>query len=123
MRKFLSCIKYFPCTIKQGPTKYITIFNREISSNRIISFFSGTRKWLEKQNGPNPKKRKRASKKNKKKHLNVLPNPGENTVLLDRHQMKNANLPIGAVEIGTIAETDPLDENEDPSDEGRRKIS
>merc|ERR1712223_463456 len=87
-----------------------------------------TRKWLESVNKEEKeekekemekekkkkKKKKKAekSKKNKKTEV-VRPKPGEDTVLLDQNQMKHASLPMGAVEIGTIAETESYDEEDD----------
>ena len=79
-------------------------------------WMDNTRKWLEEVNKEEKekeiekekkkkkkKKKTEKSKKNKKAEV-VRPKPGEDTVLLDQNQMKHASLPMGAVEIGTIAE-------------------
>ena len=100
------------------------------------AWMENTRKWLEKTD-PNKaeekenekekeekkekkeKKKKKKQQKSKKKKVEVVrPKPGEDTVLLDHQQMKHAQLPIGAVEIGTIAETESYDEEDDETTEG-----
>ena len=52
-------------------------------------------------------------------NLQVRPKPGEDTVLLDQTQMKHASLPMGAVEIGTIAEAETDDEEDEEVIEGK----
>lgn len=69
----------------------------------------GTNTWIE---APSSKKKKRKSKKKSKKKV-LTPEPGEDTILVDPEKMKHSALPIGAVEIGTIAES----ESEDDDDE------
>ena len=58
------------------------------------------------------KKKSKKSKKSKQKKM-LAPKPGEDTILVDHEQMKHSALPMGAVEIGTIAETESYDEEED----------
>ena len=97
-------------------------------------WMDNTRKWLESVNKEEKekeiekekkvkKKKKKAekSKKNKKTEV-VRPKPGEDTVLLDQNQMKHASLPMGAVEIGTIAETESYDEEDDETNGGMYKL-
>ena len=97
-------------------------------------WMDNTRKWLESVNKEEKekeiekekkvkKKKKKAekSKKNKKTEV-VRPKAGEDTVLLDQNQMKHASLPMGAVEIGTIAETESYDEEDDETNGGMYQL-
>ena len=63
------------------------------------------------------KSRKKRKKKQEKKKEVIRPKEGEDTVLLDHEQLKHATLPMGAVEIGTIAENDQDDEDFDAIDD------
>ena len=62
-------------------------------------------------------RKKQRKKKEKKKEEVIRPKEGEDTVLLDHEQLKHAKLPMGAVEIGTIAENDQDDEDFDVTDD------
>ena len=73
--------------------------------------FEEPAKLLDQMN-KNTKKRKskKRNKKAKKEKKEVIrPKEGEDTVLLDHEQLKHAELPMGAVEIGTIGNVQCFD--------------
>ncbi len=83
--------------------------NGERVSNPPPPKKSSSSKKSKKSSGKN-KKKKRSSKKQKGKEEErekiVIPEEGEQTVLMDREHVKKTGLPMGAVEVGTIAEND-----------------
>lgn len=74
----------------------------------------GKNTWIQAPSSSSSSKKRKSKKKKSKKSKKLLaPEPGEDTILVDPEKMKSSALPIGAVEIGTIAESESEEDDEE----------